>query len=356
MNLVHEISPTQAQEKVNFVILVPNTEEVIVDNFILRQEDAPYNEQPSHYQFKKWSAWSSAHFSSYYFFVKYKGSLLRCKQFLYDFGALPILDHAALYDHWVWEMKPHVLNEESICWLGYDYSKSKALTFFSHGTNVELRLLEGDLKDEELIDLCKFFSPISLSMKILKSNFFELSYWSRYTNCKENACINRDVYRPPSSLWNIRWPLHNIISGSRPEQNIKYLELLHLDFALDSQIIYGNKDQVEELQLVMFPQNGKKSQIAWFRVFNKISFPIKQPAISRLPTMNSFSGYSNFNLTVLHPRSNMISSNIYIASVNLDYGPHDALWWDNKNAYLLQQSASPINSIGYFKKIFTQFM
>ncbi|HDV5711245.1 TPA: hypothetical protein RJD49_002988, partial [Legionella pneumophila] len=49
MNLVHEISPNQAQEKVNFVILVPNTDEAALSNFILREEDVPYNEQPSHY-------------------------------------------------------------------------------------------------------------------------------------------------------------------------------------------------------------------------------------------------------------------------------------------------------------------
>lgn len=133
MNLVHDIPPTQAQEKVNFVILIPNTDEVSLYNFILREEDVPYNELPSHYQFKKWSAWCSAHFSSYYFFVKYKNALLRCKQFLYDFGALSTLDQAALYDHWVWEMRPHVYNEENICWIGYDYSKSKTLSFFPMG-------------------------------------------------------------------------------------------------------------------------------------------------------------------------------------------------------------------------------
>ncbi|HAT8226135.1 TPA: hypothetical protein JA370_09215, partial [Legionella pneumophila] len=273
MNLVHDIPPTQAQEKVNFVILIPNTDEVSLYNFILREEDVPYNELPSHYQFKKWSAWCSAHFSSYYFFVKYKNALLRCKQFLYDFGALSTLDQAALYDHWVWEMRPHVYNEENICWIGYDYSKSKTLSFFSYGTNIELRLLEGNLKDEELIDLCKLFSPISSTNEILKKNFFELSYWSRYSNCIENACINRNEYKPPSSLWNLRWPLHNILRGSKSDHNLGYLNHLNLDFIPDSQIIYGNKDQIEETQLVMFPQNGKKNQIAWFRVFNKASFP-----------------------------------------------------------------------------------
>ncbi|HCR5154595.1 TPA: hypothetical protein OO121_000272, partial [Legionella pneumophila] len=65
MNLVHEITPTLAQEKVNFVISIPNSDEAALSNFILREEDVPYNEQPSHYQFKKWSAWCSAHFSSY---------------------------------------------------------------------------------------------------------------------------------------------------------------------------------------------------------------------------------------------------------------------------------------------------
>lgn len=350
MNLVHEISPIQAQEKVNFVILVPNTDEVTLDNFILREEDAPYNEQPSRYQFQKWSSWCSAHFSSYYFFVRYKGTLLRCKQFLYDFGPLSNLDHAALYDHWVWEMRPHVLDQENVCWIGYDYSKSKTLTFLSYGTNIELRLLEGNLHDEDLLELCKFFSPISLSTEILKKNFFELSYWSRYSNCMENACINSE-YKPPSSIWNLRWPMCNILKGSKPDHTLKCLNHLNLNFSPDSEIIYGDKDKIEEIQLVMFPPNGKKNQIAWFRIFNKSTFPIKKPALSRLPAMNSFSGYSNFNLTVLNQKSNMISSNIYIASFNDCYGPHDALWWDDENAYLLQLSSSANNSIEYFKEV-----
>lgn len=356
MNLVHEVSPKQAQEKVNFVILIPNTDEVTLYNFILRQEDVPYNEEPSHYQSQKWSAWCSAHFSSYYFFVKYKNALLRCKQFLYDFGPLSTLDHAALYDHWVWEMRPYIFDQENICWIGYDYSKSKTLSFFSYGTNIELRLLEGNLKDEELLEFCKFFSPVSSSNEILKKNFFELSYWSRYNNCLEYACINRNEYKPPSSLWNLRWPLHNILRGSKPDCFIKHLNYLNLDFIADSQIMYGSKDQTEEIQLIMYPQNGKKNQIAWFRVFNITSFPIKKPAPSRLPNMNSFSGYSSFNLTVLSPKISKIASNIYIASLNNCYGPHDALWWDNENAYLLQISAGANNSIEYFKEIFCQLM
>ncbi|AWN73387.1 hypothetical protein LEAN103870_15715 [Legionella anisa] len=353
MNLVHEITPSLAQEKVNFVILIPNSDEAALSNFILREEDVPYNEQPSHYQFKKWSTWCSAHFSSYSFFIKYKDALLRCKQFLYDFGPLSTLDHAALYDHWVWEMKPYVVNEENICWIGYDYSKSKTLSFLSYGTNIELRLIEGHLKDEEFLDLCKFFSPLSSSSEILKKSFFELTYWSRFSNCMKNACIKNDTYKPPSSLWNLRWPLHNIFKLSKLDQNIKYINELNLDFIIDSQIIYGDKDHIEEVQLIMFPQNGKKNQIAWFRVFNKENFPIKKPPPSRLPIMNTFSGYSSFNLTVLNGSDGAIS-NIYITSVNDHYGPHDALWWDDENAYLFQISAGTNNSIEYFKEIFCQ--
>lgn len=348
MNLVNDLSPTQAQEQVNFVILIPNTNEVTLDNFILRKEDLPYNEQPSHYQFKKWSAWCSAH----YFYVKYKNALLRCKQFLYDFGPLSTLDHAALYDHWVWEMKPHLVDQENVCWLGYDYSKSKTLSFLSYGTNIELRLLEGSLKDEEFLELCNSFSPIPSSNEVLKKNFFELSYWSRYSNCMENACINRNEYKPPSSIWNLRWPLHNILRAGKPDRHIEYLNFLNLDFIPDSQIIYGNKNQIEEIQLVMFPKDGKKNQIAWFRVFNKNSFPMKKPALSRLPNMNIFSEFSGFNLSVLTSKSDLISSNIYVASVNNSYGPHDALWWDNENAYLLQLSAGVNTSLGDFQEIF----
>lgn len=150
--------------------------------------------------------------------------------------------------------------------------------------------------------------------------------------------------------------MHNIFRGSKPDCYIKYSNQLNLDFIPDSQIIYGNENQIEEIQFVLFPKNGKKNQMAWFRVFNKASFPIKKPALSRLPSMNSFSGYSNFNLTVLSPKSSMIASNIYIASLNNCYGPHDALWWDNENAYLLQLSASANNSIAYLKGILCQLI
>lgn len=209
------------------------------------------------------------------------------------------------------------------------------------------------MKDEEFLELCKFFSPLPSSTEVLKKNFFELSYWSRYSNCIENACINRNEYKPPSSLWNIRWPMHDILRGSKPDCHEKYLNHINLDFIADSQIIYGNKNQIDEIQFVMFPKNGNKNQIVWFRVFNKDSFPIKKPALSRLPNINSFSGYSSFNLTVLNPKSDMISSNIYIVSVNNSYGPHDALWWDKENAYLLQISAGVNTSIDYIKKIFS---
>lgn len=35
---------------------------------------------------------------------------------------------------------------------------------------------------------------------------------------------------------------------------------------------------------------------------------------------------------------------------------HDALWWDNENAYLLQLSASANNSIAYLKGILCQLI
>ncbi|HAU0368235.1 TPA: hypothetical protein JBF73_03375 [Legionella pneumophila] len=356
MNLTHDVLPLCAQGKVNFVILVPDTTVVTLYNFILRHEDIPYNEQPSYYQFKKWSSWCSAHFSSYSFYIKYKNALLRCKQFLYDFGPLSTLDHAALYDHWVWEIKPLLLDEKNVCWIGYDYAKARTLSFLSHGTNVELRLLEGSLTDEEFLDLCKFFSPLESSNQILEKSFFELSYWSRYGNCLENSCINRNEYKPPSSFWNIRWPLHNIIKAGKPDLNVKFLEQLNLGFISDSQILHGDANTTKEIQITMFPKDGKRNQIAWFRVFNKDSFPIKKPAISRLPSMNSFSGYCNFNLTVLKPKSGDILSNIYIASFSKDHGPHDALWWDNDNAYLLQISSGLNTTIEYFKEVFANFI
>ena len=130
---------------------------------------------------------------------------------------------------------------------------------------------------------------------------------------------------------------------------------LNLDFNIDTQVVYGNKNHIVETQFVLYPKSGKKNQIAWLRIFDKNSFPMKQPALSRLPQIDSFSGYNQFHLTVL-PTNNLLPSNIYIMSVHNTYGPHDALWWDSENAYLLQLSASANNSIGHFKEIFSQLV
>lgn len=45
MNIVHEIIPTLAQEKVNFVISIPYSDEAALSNFILRVEDILMNNQ-----------------------------------------------------------------------------------------------------------------------------------------------------------------------------------------------------------------------------------------------------------------------------------------------------------------------
>ena len=216
MKLNHNLHPDEAQDKANFVIVLPNAKITLCDNFILRQEDVPYNENPEYYDFQPWSSWCSAHFSSYCFFIKYRNTRLRCKQFLYDLGPLSTLDHCALYDHWVWKMKPLVLDSGNICWLGYDYSQSKTATFFSCGTNVELRLLEGDLDAKDFKELCNTFIATAKSSAILEKKFYELSYWSRYSDCLNNACTNKDDYRPPSSLWKLRWPTYNIMSIGEP--------------------------------------------------------------------------------------------------------------------------------------------
>lgn len=352
MKLNYHQTPDNAQDNANFVILMPGTTDTVCSDFIFRPEDVPYNESPAQYHFQPWSSWCSAHFSSYYFFIQYKNARLRCKQFLYDLGPLSTLDHCALYDHWVWKMKPFVTDKGNIFWIGYDYSQSKTATFFSHGTNVELRLLEGELNEHDFKELCSTFTPIEKSSTILQKKFYELSYWSRHRDCLNNACINND-YKPPSSIWKLRWPSHNILGMSKPA--IKNLpDYLHLDFNIDSQVTYGDKSHIGETQFILYPKDGRKNQIAWFRSFNKNSFSIKQPALSRLPELDSFSGFSQFHLTVLSPQNDIIASNIYVMSVHRDYGPHDAIWWDKENAYILQISAEENNSIEHFKIIFKQ--
>ncbi len=75
-----------------------------------------------------------------------------------------------------------------------------------------------------------------------------------------------------------------------------------------------------------------------------------------MPCLDSFSGQSQFIVRIGQlSRLDKYFSNIYIASLTENFGPHDAIWWDGPQLYLLQLSAGAEHSIDYFIDLLKYF-
>jgi hypothetical protein len=164
----------------------------------------PYHASPSAYN-KPWSKWSAAHTCSYKFDIIAEERGIRCKQFLYDMAPLSSFDHGGLYDYFPWKIKVRSHGGQ-IYWTGYDYGGFPALFFYKDGTNVELRVFQGEFNENELLDLAS--SMLSDKMDFLNKFYFShMTYWSRYQRYEKNLYLND--YKLPSSMWKLRGPWHD---------------------------------------------------------------------------------------------------------------------------------------------------
>ncbi len=304
-----------------------------------REELPPYNMQDPSTR-TAWSNWSGIHNSSYKTdFMHRSGSIIRCKQYLYDLGPLSASDHAALYDHFHWRLG-HRISGDRIYWHGYDYAVKPALTFQDSGTNIELRVVQGEVSTEELITLAEHLQPENDLLN--NTPFAEKSYWSRYPRYDLNLYIPDSQYKIPSSLWKLRWPLwqaehrwelfeKDLVSDV---MNRILQELRQFGFESDSICTFG-----EQLEVQLFLKHKQHPNIhGWLRRLNSKSSPLKQPRPDRLPEMDSFSGFTGFGINVLE--SSKFETPIYIASVSKEIGPFDIIWWDKGHMYLVQIVAS----------------
>ncbi|HVE13638.1 MAG TPA: hypothetical protein VNI01_09610, partial [Elusimicrobiota bacterium] len=261
-------------------------------------------------------------------------------QYLYDLGPLSALDHAALYDHSAWRMRVLPLGAGRLLWLGIDYARRPAASFLAWGTCVELRAARGDFSDRELLSLAKGMRPAARSLAEAERPFALRSYWARHPRPDLNLPVG--PYRPPSSLWRLRWPwaraAHRV--SARPAGDREWLRAVRAlapAWRFDGQFAFGPARRPLELQAVFRPARGPAHQRLWLRRLDAARSPLARPAADRLPALESYSGFSSFPVAAAAPAAG--TPVVYAASVSRELGPHDVLWWEGKSAWLLQASS-----------------
>lgn len=338
-----------AARSVNFRLLRPTLEGIRYNANALqvRLEGPPYSKHPDPAS-TVWSHWAGLHNASVCLTLDTRFGQLRSKQYLYDIGPLSTLDHAALYDHRPECMRVHELDELRLAWTGFDYQKKRALTMLAWGTNIELREIAGEHPISYLIELARSLEPV---IEREQQPMARRSYWSRYPRYDLNMC-RLPGYCPPSSLWRWRWPWLSVDHRwqtempDMPVPGVRKLgrEVCAPDWKFDSACVFGAPSAPGEVQVLFHPSSELGHACLWLRQFPRDNAPLSEPAFGEWPQIESHSGFSRFSLT------NAVSSNlqrVYVASKTVRYGPHDALWWQERHGYLLQLSAGVKHSLHY---------
>lgn len=323
------VPPSEAQKQINFRLLLPRGHEPTMVS--LRREGPPFALHPAPDR-TVWSQWCGAHTASVCFDIPLGDTYLRCKQYLYDLGPLSTLDHAALYDQSAQTMTAHHLPEGGIGWVGVDYAGAPAVTWLQHGTNVELRSLSGPFDTDTVLRLAGGFRPIdSAEMQ----PFSARSYWARHD--RYDLHLPRGLYRPPSSLWRLRWPWiaasHKWSDGAEP----RLIAAVGADWQCDGTCtIGGDPDEI----ISRFIRTNTGRAVLWLRRFRPCPETIFDPQ-GKLPPLDSHSGFTAFEIT----QSTASGLTCLTASRDAGIGPHDTLFWRDGWGYLVQQSSHATGSL-----------
>jgi hypothetical protein len=343
------MADTTADNKVNFRLLRPTLDHISYNasELQVRLEGPPIQLHPNPVS-AIWSNWAGLLNHSVIFNLKTDFGKLRCKQYLYDLGPLSALDHAALFDNKPECIEAHRLDDVRIAWTGYDYGNKRTLSMLAWGTNLELREIEGHHTLGFLLKLARSFEPVG---RPKSTPFANRSYWSRYPRYDIHMCRDR-YYRPPSSLWLWRWPW--IEADHHWQARLPELQLVSLqlngnnvftpEWRFDSACIFGETDAPAEVQLIFEPTSGIGHARLWLRQFPRSLSPIAEPSAGHWPPLDAFSGYEGFSRSEFNSESGL---RICVASHHLEYGPHDAVWWQGNFGYLLQMSAAVRHNLQY---------
>ncbi|MFE3572909.1 hypothetical protein [Lysinibacillus sp. NPDC059133] len=208
-------------EQINFSPLLPNDIQMqTIYNFSLRQETKDNR-------------------SSIYFNAKLHNSIIRVKQFFYDWAFPFIYADTNL----IKQGKPFIIHNR-VGFIGIDYKNNKALSYSVGFTTVEISVFEGDATDDELIEYLSNLMVINLELS--QKSFATVSYTARYDQGKWGE----------DEVARVKWFKPEII-------NLKntFSETL-LDYKLDS---VGIGKETNEVQL-LYRQKENLTDGCWISI------------------------------------------------------------------------------------------
>lgn len=306
------MEPAQAQDWCDFVVWQPRSLPAGCDTAAgtLRREAPPGRTGDTEGR----TPWSDANPSAYRTEISGGGRRLRLKQFLYDW-AFPAADHPCL---WGGQTRPFEIGDGRVVWLGTDYLGNAAASARMARTTVELSVLEGEFRDDEIVALFAALRPAvpQALPRVLATPFSELSYWARYPVDMVSVPTGVFVFHRRGRAHEGDWV---------PAQEVTAFLAAHGlpasvgGFRADSAATFGDGSTVRELEVVYAsPSGGELRLTAQRNARGRLEFP---PRRDKHPAQAE----------VVH----LDGRPVHLGYLSAEYGACDA-WWQLPGLYDLR--------------------
>ncbi len=245
------------------------------------------------------------------------------KQFLYDLGP-PAFDHPSF-----WLKRPFpFLAGNDIGWSGSDYRGLPSSSLDRDRTMIEVSLVEGDLPETALQEICLSLEPVSATARgrILATPYASLCYQRRYPDL---------IVTVPMGYWkHRRRPSTLVTTPFRADEAPAHLKPMRVKptrtqaYEINSLLVFGDTASPTEVEWVFYHRRFRGH---YLRILvwpdgspNRMAFPPpldEQPAESRVVRLG--------RRTVHH------------AFLEQRFGQHAAVWRENAFTYMLLTKPAP---------------
>lgn len=166
---------------------------------------------------------------------------MRIKEFLYDW-APPAFDHPCL---WLSRTRAFQIGDD-LGWLGFDFRKLPGAASTLDRTTIELSILEGNFKPDEIEALYRSFAPVNAEAReqILSTPLADLSYQSRH--CEPVIAVPVGYWahkRHPPEIASFAFRAQDAPTGLPGE---KIVPPASYGYHLDSVFVYGDLENPQE--------------------------------------------------------------------------------------------------------------
>jgi hypothetical protein len=261
--------------------------------------------------------WTEANPTSIRVMIEGDQRSLRIKEFLYDW-AVPAASTAPLWKSPT--LTPFVC-QNTIGWLGTDYSGRHGACVQLDRTQIELSVYDGDFDDEELKRIMAGLVSANLedASGVQSAPFFELNYWVRYK-----------VHGPdvPYGLWDYsahrRYQYSQLLTvDDLPVSGLPVLMPGSKQWQFDSAVLVNNPDENHRDVEQIYRHVSNLSDYLWHITMNADSeiAPQMPPQLAGHPTQVS-------------GRRQADGRSIWYAAIDPQYGAWEAYWQESGAIHL----------------------